>query len=82
MFQIGTENTRVFKYIGTNIHHIEDKLELIKKNVQKTIRPILSSNVQICNPQSPLTEKELLSLRGLIGRRNWLEVICRHEIGL
>ena len=80
-FQVGTENSVTFQYIGIHLHQDEDKsITINQESYIKTINPIIISNEQKRNSQCLLQRGEVTLLRGAIGRLNWVAGITRPEI--
>ena len=68
-FQIGTDNTGLFKYIKYYINQNPDQsITVDQKNYVKTISPIPFSKKEIKIPYRKLTDRDLHSLTGLIGQ--------------
>ena len=80
-FQVGTENIKLFKYIGIHFDRNNNKLITVnQESYVKTINPNPLYKFQISNPHWPLTEEEMKSLRRPLKQRTWIAGKSKPEI--
>ena len=80
-FVIGAEHPKVFDYIGVNLEqHPDFLITLQQHNYIQTINMIPLSPDQSKDHKRPLSEVELTSLRGALGKLNWITGMTLPEI--
>ena len=80
-FQIGSEGSQIFDYVGIHLEQHPDKSITIDQQAYvSSLKPIFIPNEQNDDPLLTLDANGVKSLRGLIGQLNWLANITRPEI--
>ena len=80
-FQIGSEGSQIFDYVGIHLEQHGDKsITIEQKAYTSSLKPITITSEQNDNPSMTLDNNDLKSLRGLVGQLNWLANITRPEI--
>ena len=81
VFNIGTENTEIFDYIGVNLKQNDDfSITISQAEYTTSVQPISLDKQQLADKQRALTDAEKKQLRGLLGQLNWLAGMSRPEI--
>ena len=81
VFEIGSVNCRIFKYIGTDVKQNPDNSITVNQNsFASTIQPIIIPNERLTNKETRVDQEEKKLLRGVIGQLHWLAGIARPDI--
>ena len=78
LFQVGSENHKLFTYVGINLKQ-KFSITVDQHAYTESIQPISVTREQISNPHN-VTDKERSATRSAIGKLNWLANISRPEI--
>ncbi len=80
-FRIGTEHSGTFDYIGLHLEQKEDfSIILSQQDYVDSLEEITIPLCKISDSQQLLSLKEIKSLRGALGKLNWLAGMTRPEI--
>ena len=80
-FQIRSEYSSTFKYLGMNLTQLPDKsIKIDQNSYVDSIKQIEISAEDSKEPLKLLNEKQVSLLRGIVGQLNWLAGISRPEI--
>ena len=81
VFEIGSVNCRIFKYIGIDVRQNSDNSITVNQNsFTNTIQPITIPKERLTNQETKVDQEEKKLLRGVSGQLNWLAAITRPDI--
>ena len=80
IFTIGDQQNSLFQYIGMNISHKDNYIELHQRNYINSIEPIEIKNPEEGSEQEA-SKVEKKQLRSLTGKLNWTFQVSRPDIG-
>lgn len=72
VFQVGREENDSFSYIGTEIHSLEDEIQVKQSMYIRNLQPIPVDPTRAIEREDPLTESESEMLRSKIGQILWV----------
>ena len=79
-FEIGTEETGSFKYLGLNIKQTTSGIQIEQTRYCQSIKPIPVSKERKTQRNLPLGSDETKQLRMLIGQMNWAATQTRPDV--
>jgi len=80
-FQIGSESSKAFRYIGINLkQNTDNSIRVDQTGYTQCLKQIPLDREQILHPNRKLNSMEKSQLRGILGQLNWLAGISRPEI--
>ncbi|XP_066911985.1 uncharacterized protein [Clytia hemisphaerica] len=79
-FEIGTEETGSFKYLGLNITQTKNGIQIEQTRYCQSIKPIPVSKERKTQRNLPLGSGETKQLRMLVGQMNWAATQTRPDI--
>ena len=80
IFQVSSENSSLFKYLGIDIQQTSNGIIINQINYAKEIEEIQIDSSRLANPDDSLTEQELKSVRSVIGKLSWLATQTRPDL--
>ena len=81
VFEIGSVNYRILKYIGIDVKQNPDYSITVNQNsFASTIQQITIPKERLTNKETRVDQEETKLLRGVIGQLNWLAGITRPDI--
>lgn len=79
-FEIGTEETGSFKYLGLHITQSKKGIEIEQSKYCQSLKPITVSKERKAHKNLPLGSDETKKLRALIGQMNWAATQTRPDV--
>ena len=80
IFTISSENSTLFKYLGIEIQQFDKGIVINLNNYTKEIEEIQIDSKRLANPDQPLNEAEVTTLRSTIGSLTWLSTQSRPDL--
>ena len=79
-FQISSENSTLFKYVGLQIQQCEEGIYITQKEYANEIEEIEIAASRKTEANQPINEDEKSALRSVIGQLNWLATQTRPDL--